>query len=148
MAIVFLDTSALVRRYYPSEPGANRVRSLCAPSRGHSILLARLAAIEFAAALSRRVREGSLPVRERSRHWKAFQIHLRDQYRVMQATEEVFTATQRLVFAYPLRTLDALQLASALVAATRIRRGRVAFWTADEQQASAAGREGLAVELV
>jgi hypothetical protein len=42
MAAIFLDTSALVRRYDRSEPGAGRVRAICAPAQGHTLLLARV----------------------------------------------------------------------------------------------------------
>ena len=141
---VFLDTSALVRRYYPAEAGANRVRVLCAPAHGHTIMVSRIAVVELAAALSRRVREGTLPTRARGRHWNVFGIHLRDQYRVVQTTERVYDTAQRLVFTYPLRTLDALHLASALAVRERLR--DLVFWTADEQQAAAARREGVVVE--
>jgi len=144
MASVFLDTSALLRRYFTAEPGANRVRILCEPSQGHTIAVSRLAALELASGLGRRVRERTLPERERRRRWDTFVIDLRDQYRVVQITEAVYATAQRLVSAYPLRTLDAIQLASALVVRERLR--DLVFWTADDQQATAARREGLAVE--
>jgi predicted nucleic acid-binding protein len=148
VATLFLDTSSLARRYFPSERGARRVRAVCAPSLGHALFQARIAAVEFAAALNRRVRDGTLPVQERNRHWQAFQIHLRDQYRVIQATEAVYASAQHLVFTYALRSLDALQLASALAVRARLRRSQLQFWTADEQQAAAARGEGLTVELL
>jgi len=37
-----------------------------------------------------------------------FGIHLRVQQRVVQTTEEVYDTVQRIVFAYPLRALDAV----------------------------------------
>jgi Lipase maturation factor len=70
MAAIFLDTSALLRRYDRSEPGASRVRAICAPARGHTLLLARVASVEVASALTRKSRAGALnvappPVRRR-----------------------------------------------------------------------------------
>ncbi|MBI3972533.1 MAG: type II toxin-antitoxin system VapC family toxin [Chloroflexi bacterium] len=148
MAFVFLDTSGLVRRYDRSEPGGARVRAICAPSLRHTILLARLASVEFAAALNRKVREGVLPPLERNRHWQAFELHWRNQYQVVQVTEQIYDRAQHLTFAYPLRTLDALQLASALAGAARLAPHRLQFWTADAQQAAAARSEGLTIELL
>jgi hypothetical protein len=60
----------------------------------------------------------------------------------------VYSRAERLVFGAALRSLDALHLASALVAAERTRRRTLQFWTADKQQAEAARREGLQVELL
>lgn len=148
MATLFLDTSVVVRRYYSSKRGANRVRQACAPSHDHTLLLSRIAVLEVAAALNRRMRDGNLPALVRSRHWRAFQLHLRDQYQLIEATDLIYGIAQHLVFQYPLRSLDSLHLASALAVAARIGQAALQFWTADEQQASAARSEGLMVELV
>jgi predicted nucleic acid-binding protein len=148
MAWAFLDSSALVRRYYTAEHGANRVRVLCAPSNGNTIVLARLAPVEVAATLNRRVRDGSLTAEGCVQRWRTFQIHWSDQYQVIETTEAVYSRAERLVFGAALRSLDALHLASALVAAERTRRRTLQFWTADKQQAEAARREGLQVELL
>ena len=120
MAVIFLDTSALVRRYFQPEPGANRVREVCAPSRGHSILLARVAPVELAAALNRRVRDRTLTLLGRDRRWRLFRFDRHDHYEVVEATDRVYSVAERLAFQYPLRALDAIQLASALAAAARV----------------------------
>ena len=148
MATLFLDTSVVVRRYSSSEPGANRVRQACAPSQRHTLLLSRIAVLEVATALNRRVRDGSLPTLVRSRHWRAFQLHLRDQYQLIESTDPIYATAQQLVFQHPLRSLDSLHLASALAVSARIGQAALQFWTADEQQARAALSEGLMVELV
>jgi hypothetical protein len=111
-------------------------------------LLARLATTELASALNRKVREGALPSRERDRRWQYFLDDWFNQYDVVELTERIFSVADHLTFAYPLRSLDALQLACALAAAERISRRRVQFITADAQQARAAEREGLASELI
>ena len=148
MSSAFLDTSALTRRYHRSETGANRVREICAPSRRHVLLVARLASIELAAALNRRVRDGTLPAQVRDRYWRMFQVDWAEQYQVVQPNEMVFVRAEALARRYPLRTLDALQLASALVAAAAAPGLKLQFWTADAQQARAAESEGLTTELV
>ena len=148
MAHFFVDTSALARRYYQPEPGSRRVREVCAPSRRHTLLLARLATTELGSALNRKVREGALPSRERDRRWQQFLADWASQYQVVELTERIYTVADHLTFAYPLRSLDALQLACALAAVEGLARRGLTFMTADAQQARAAEREGLVIELI
>ena len=150
MVAYFFDTSALVRRYDAAEPGSDRVRALCRRSSGHALLVSRIAVIEVAAALNRKLREGRFDVAQRDQRWRLFRRHLRHQYRVNALEAPTFEAAERLVFAHPMRAYDALQLASALHSA-RLLAGLVAdFWfcTADRAQAGAATAEGLQVELI
>ena len=148
MAAIFLDTSALVRRYDRSEPGASRVKAICAPARGHALLLARVASVEVASALARKSRDGTLGVAERTRLWRLFRAHWRDQYQVVAMTEDAYAHAERVLFRSPLRALDALHVGCALVVAAQLPQIGLQFWTADEQQARAADAEGLAVEVV
>jgi predicted nucleic acid-binding protein len=148
MAAIFLDTSALVRRYDRSEPGASRVRAICAPAGGHTLLLARFASVEVASALARKARDGTLSTTDRTRLWRLFRVHWRDQYQVVAMTEDVYAHAERLVFRSPLRGLDALHLGCALVVAARLPQIGLEFWTADKCQAQAARTEGFTVELV
>jgi hypothetical protein len=103
MVVAFLDTSALVRRYDRLEPGAARVQALCLPSRRNTLLVARITAVELAAALARRERDESVSSREAGRLWQLFLGHWRSQYRVLFATETVYAEAERLLFRYPLR---------------------------------------------
>ncbi|MGH2354211.1 MAG: type II toxin-antitoxin system VapC family toxin [Chloroflexota bacterium] len=148
MAAAFLDTSALLRRYDRSEPGAARVRQFCVPSRGHDLLLARITSVEIASAIGRKVREGTWSVSEGNRAWKLFRVHWRDQYQVAALTDQVYAEAERLLFQYALRAFDAVHVASALLLAPRVPQGALQFWTADRRQAAAARSAGLMVELV
>jgi len=149
MAAVFLDTSALLRRYDAAEPGGSRVRSVCAPAVRHTLLLTQLTPVEVASALQRKRRDGTLAAGEVLRVWRLFLAHRRSQYRRLMVTEAAYSRAEALVAAYPLTAADALQLACALAAAEELgTRVRLQFWTADAQQARAARREGLHVELV
>lgn len=148
MAAIFLDTSALVRRYDKSEPGGARVRSICTPAAGHSLLLARLTSVEVASAFSRKVRDGTIHPADQTRLWQLFRAHWRDQYQVLAMTEDIYVLAERILFRSPLRAFDALQLGCALVVAAQVPHLALEFWTADRQQAQAARAEGLAVELV
>jgi len=148
MAAIFLDTSALVRRYDRSEPGASRVREICVPVQGHTLLLARVASVEVASALARKSRDRTMRLRERTRLWRLFRAHWRDQYQVVAMTDDAYAHAERLLFRGPLRALDAIHVGCALVVAARLPQIGVEFWTADKQQAQAARTEGLTVELV
>ncbi len=148
MAAIFLDTSALMRRYDRSEPGASRVRTVCAPALGHMLLLARVASVEVASAFARKTRDGTIKPTERTRLWRLFRAHWRDQYQVVAMTEDTYAHAERLLFRSPLRALDAIHIGCALVVAARLPQIGVEFWTADKQQAHAARIEGLTVELV
>src|SRR5215471_9967562 len=148
MAAIFMDTSALVRRYDRSEPGASRVRAICAPAPGHTLVVARIASIEVASALARKVRDRTIRVADRTRLWRLFRAHWRDQYQVVALTEDAYGQAERLLQRYTLSALDAMHVGCALVVAAALPQLGLEFWTADKQQAHAARSEGLTVELV
>ncbi len=148
-AVLFVDTSAAVRRYDRTEPGAARVRSLCRRPAGNRLVLARLTPVEMASALNRKVRERVITQAQRDRIWRLFAKHRRDQYHEMALDEQVYRRAEQLLVTHPLRAYDALQVAAALVAARLL--GDLApfrFCTADRMQAQAARAEGLDVELI
>jgi predicted nucleic acid-binding protein len=148
MASNFLDASALVHRYDHAEAGASRVRAICAPSRGHVLMVARLATVEVASAFGRKAREGAYGLRRRDRAWRVFNGHLRYQYRVIDVTDEVYAVAERLVCAHPLRAADAVHIGCAVISARELPDHALQFWTADRRQAGAASAEGLDVRLV
>lgn len=59
MGAYFPKSSGLVKRY-AAEVGAGWVQSMVDPSAGHGLFVVRVAAVEVAAALFRRVREGTM----------------------------------------------------------------------------------------
>ncbi len=150
MAVIFFDTSALVRRYDDREPGAARVQALCRLRSGHVPMISRVTSVEMASALNRKVRDRVFGAARRDRMWRLFRSHLRRQYRLGPLDEAVFEHAERLLFQHRLRGIDALQIASALATA-RLMENLVSdfrFCTADRAQAEAARREGLTVELI
>jgi predicted nucleic acid-binding protein len=150
MAVVFFDTSALVRRYSTHEPGSGRVRTLCRAAARHTLVVSFLARIEVASAFNRRAREGDLDLLQRDHRWRIFRRHLLRQYRVITLDERIYQRAERLLFSHPLRAFDALQIASALLAAGLFASltPDLRFCTADQAQAQAASREGLAIEFI
>jgi predicted nucleic acid-binding protein len=150
VAVLFFDTSALVRRYDPNEPGSHRVLALCRQSSGHEILVARITLVEVGAALNRKLREGRFGEARRDQLWRLFRTHCRQRYVVTALDAPTFQRAERLLFRYRLRGYDAVQLAAALEArpAAVDPGADFRFCTADRAQAQAAEREGLAVELI
>jgi predicted nucleic acid-binding protein len=148
--VLFLDSSALVRRYDTTEPGSERVTELCTPISENALLIAVLASVEIASALNRKVREGRLAPVERDLLWEQFRVHLRDEYEPVVLEAEILQEAERLTFQYPLRAYDAIQLASAHNAFTTLagRADSLTFCTSDRAQARAAAAEGLQVELI
>lgn len=148
MASIFLDASALVRRYDRAEAGSAEVQAICAESSGYDLIIARLVTVEVASAFGRKRREGTYDAKTVAGYWRVFQAHVRDQYRVVEASESVHDRAERLVFAHAPRAADAVHIASALEIAEAVPGSSVQFWTADHRQADAATTEGLDVRLV
>ena len=59
MALYFLDSSAIVKRYV-GEPGHAWIVSLCDPVQSHDVQIAQIALVEVVAALCRKSREAAI----------------------------------------------------------------------------------------
>lgn len=134
----YFDTSALVKRYV-REKGSLAVRRLL---RSHCVVSSALLGLEIRSALHRRHREGALmgaALRRVERRVAA------DEAAWQQITVgvEVLDEARGQVARFPLGTLDAIHLATALIAR---REGlEVPFVTADRRQAVAARAQHLEV---
>jgi predicted nucleic acid-binding protein len=71
--------------------------------------------------------------------------HFHEEYLVLEFDADVLNKARSLVFKYPLRTLDAIQLASA-VEVQGLLSATVSFVSADTRLLDAARAEGFAVE--
>jgi predicted nucleic acid-binding protein len=105
--IRYFDSSALVKRYV-EEDGSEVVRALL---RNAKLATSRLTEVEIASALSRRFREGSIRKEDLDRALKALQEDLAA-IEVVEIAPPVVAQAHRLLRLYPLRTGDAIQLAS------------------------------------
>ena len=111
--MAYADTSVLVS-YYCSEPLTHAVQT--ALRSAPRLVISRLSEVEFASALSLKVRSHQLPAVAAHSVWELFERHIReDYYRRAELEDEDFDAAQRWVatFTTPLRALDALHLAVA-----------------------------------
>jgi predicted nucleic acid-binding protein len=141
LSIFFADTSALAKRYVP-EVGSAWVQSWMDPTSGHVTIISALSTAEFISLLARRQREGNVSAADFNRLRLDFSFHVRRQYRVIALRQDVLAQAQLLVVKHPLRTLDALQLASAQVAANVIGMFPT-FVTADRKLLAVAALEGF-----
>lgn len=140
MTVLFADTSALFK-WYISEVHSDDVDALFS---GQSwVTISQLAGMELRSALGRRRRGKLIPLRVEKSVLELFQTHQRlGNLRVLPIDNSLCAEAERLMQAYPkipLRTLDAMQLAAAIIA------GTPEFATADRIQASAARAAGLLV---
>jgi predicted nucleic acid-binding protein len=147
MAGYYFDTSALAKRYVP-ELGSGLVRTLC---QTEEITISSLTVAELASGLSRRVREGALKASDRDAIYRQFLADTGN-YVVLGLTRPVVNAAANLLLAgtpaAPLRTLDALHLATAQSSFDRARRRGIHsghFVTSDQHLMQAASSIGLRV---
>jgi predicted nucleic acid-binding protein len=107
--ILYLDTSALVKRYV-AEPGAAEVSDVI--SRADVIGTALISRAEVAAALAKAVRTDALTWQEA---WACLQVFREEWPNLMrvQVTEMVVTRADALAWEHGLRGYDAVHLAAA-----------------------------------
>jgi predicted nucleic acid-binding protein len=109
----FVDSSALVKRYVV-ETGTAWVRRLTRRSRGRRIYLARITAVEVAAAGARWRKGKTLTAAKASSILYRFPQHLAGRYTLMDISPALLEDAMRLANAHALRAYDAVQLAAAL----------------------------------
>ncbi|MBM4419199.1 MAG: type II toxin-antitoxin system VapC family toxin [Chloroflexi bacterium] len=147
MAIDYLDSSALLRRYV-AEPGSELVRDLFGGPRTARIATSVISGPEVASALARRQRDGTIDTATAHDLWRYFIRHRADQYTVIDLGPAIVALAETIVQSEPLRAADALHVASARWLVDRSSRSELVFWTADQRQAAGAHSVGLAVQLL
>lgn len=137
---VFLDSSALVKRY-ADEPQSHLVRDVSEP-----IIVSDLATVEVPAALWRKCRLSEIPASAAQSLCRRFfaDVSASSPSRsavLIKAGDEVLSSAINLVARHPLRAYDAVQLASALLASHLM--GSCSFGCFDRRLSTAAAMEGL-----
>lgn len=138
---LFVDTSSLVKFYYP-ERGSEGVEALLLAAT--RVFVSRLSIVEMASALAKKRRDRTIGMDVETLIWNAFQDDLRsEKMESVPLDEELVARAATLVRAFGtnegLRTLDALQLAAAL------NRRRALFLTADQRLRRIAALAGLGI---
>jgi uncharacterized protein len=144
LSIIFADTSAIAKRYIP-ESGSIWVKTWADPANGNSVVISELASIEFVSLMARRLREGFISQQEFTLFNKHFSTHLKNEYIVVPLKKRLFNRAKQLLTKHPLRTLDAIQLASALVSAQTLNLTPT-FISADRKLLATASAEGFPID--
>lgn len=115
MSAIFVDTSVLVKFYYP-EKDSDRVENLILSSQ--LVYLSTLTIVEMASALSKKVRTKELKKGKEIAIWNSFQDDLEtEQIQVVTLDERHYFKAADLVREfggrYGIKTLDALHLSTA-----------------------------------
>ena len=144
MTAYFMDSSAISKRYM-TEIGSVWVRSWAAPTAGHVIVIAQLALVEVSSALARKQRLAQISAADPVQHRMDFLTDAETLYLTVPLEEAVLLQASDLVGRYPLRTLDAVQLACALAGAA-ILGEPLTFVCAATNLLNAPAGEGLATD--
>jgi predicted nucleic acid-binding protein len=148
MADYYADSSVLVKRHL-HEAGTRWMQQLCAAIPGHSIISSELCGMEVVAAFNRRVREGSLASAAYPIIRNDFLAVIQQDYDIMPLTTMLASHVRTLLERHPLRTYDAIHLASALQANDQLIAAALpplTFLAADGRLLAAAQAEGLATD--
>ncbi len=111
--IVYLDASALVKRYV-QEPGSIWLRTLMDQAGPGTLVVSHLTRIEVIAALSRLQRAKPGRASELARLVQTFRRDVAEHLRVMRLTEGLLDSAEAVAMKHRLRAYDAIHLASAL----------------------------------
>jgi len=113
---------------------------------GRRIVSSAVLPLELHSAFARRVRNGHLATVALPRLWERVSDERR-RWTLVTVSPDIVAAAQALVEHHPLRTLDAIHVASAQLFASRMKVDLV-FVSADERQCDAASSLGLTVRRV
>lgn len=140
MAIYFMDSSALVKRYI-NETGSARVLDLFDPTLKNEVFVAAITGVEIVAAITRRARSGSISTTDTN----DFQI----EYQIIEITESIIISGMTLAETHGLRGYDAIQLAAGCTVNSLCIASGLAptvLVSADSELNVAASNEGLVIE--
>src|SRR5262249_49370315 len=135
----YFDTSALVKRYV-DETGRREVLRLL---RRNECVVSAVLPVELRSGLRRRVTEGSLDAARLPTIVKHITAD-RPYWTLVEVGTDVLVAAETLVAAHPIRTLDAIHVASAQLFGARVSVPRLMFVSADRRQTETAVAVGLA----
>jgi len=138
--ILYLDTSALVKRYF-LEQHSDAI--FLQWERAAEIVTSSVAYAETLAAIYRKKRETAIEEPTIQKILDAFRLDWKSFIRV-EVTEELNELIERLAGNYPLRGFDAIHLASAVLTLERLPEDFL-FACFDQRLAQAAREEGLKI---
>ena len=147
MAVYFLDSSALVKRY-ANETGTIWITALLNPALNNLFYVARITGVEVVAALARRARSANLTQANATRTIAQFKSDFDTAVRHIEITSALTISAMQLAERHVLRGYDVVQLAAALEVSHALARAQtpLTFIAADKDLLAAASIEGLNAE--
>ncbi len=153
MAVYFMDTSAVVKRFH-YEIGSSWVRNIFAATEPDEdgarelIYASALGLVEVPAAFAILERTRKITTVLRDELFHAFVTSRRAELEIVPVTNAILLDAAALTQKHPLKAYDAVQLASALDLQNTLRELELhlVFVTSDKQLVQAAQAEGLQVE--
>jgi predicted nucleic acid-binding protein len=148
MAIYFMDSSALVKRYI-NETGSARVLDLFDPTLKNEVFVAAITGVEIVAAITRRARSGSISTTDAAAVCNQFRNDFQIEYQIIEITESIIISGMTLAETHGLRGYDAIQLAAGCTVNSLCIASGLAptvLVSADSELNVAASNEGLVIE--
>jgi predicted nucleic acid-binding protein len=148
MSILFLDSSAVTKRYV-KETGTAWLIELFRPKSFNRVYVAEIALVEVVSALTRRHRGGSLSSSAFQKVQNRFRRNFEDKFFKIETSLSIIKQAADLAEKHALRGYDAVQLASAVYLHNRRQQAGlspVTFISADNALNNAANIEGLIVD--
>ncbi len=153
MALYFLDSSAIVKRYF-EEQGHDWIEALHDTNQGHVLYIAQVALVEVVASICRKAREQDMPLEERNATIDDFRRDVRSIYSEWLVDNTLYLAAGDLCRTHRLRAYDAIQLACAIavredaseVQSYEVESPNVIFVSADNGLLKTALAEGFNIE--
>jgi predicted nucleic acid-binding protein len=142
MAVYFVDSSALVKRYR-FEAGSERVAKLLGVT--DSLIVARLTQVEITSAIVRRGRANGLTDIHAGTAIATFERDLRVFFDIVELDAPVFALAIEMARKHGLRAADAIQLACAILARADAAGQDFNIVSSDLELNAAAEDEGMSV---
>ena len=147
MAIYYLDSSALVKRYV-AETGSAWVKSLFGPATTDQTTIADITGAEIVSAISRKLRSGGISGTDATNALRRFRSDYAHDFDLINISGSIIADAMHLAEVHALRGYDAIQLAAARAAlrGAQLLGNPMFLVSADSGLNRAAVLEGIAVE--
>ena len=148
----FLDTSALMARFFQRAAGYAWVNAICSVEQGNVLGLAEITEVELTSALYQMTRGGVLKAKRRDASLDLFWNQVDgSEYSIIRITPAIIESAADLCKRHPLKGYDAVQLACALAYRDNLRPldpapADFVFLCEDTKLLKAAAAEGFTVD--
>lgn len=140
MHIYYLDASAVLKRYFPSEAGADFMKTLLEEPEDDGVFcISSFGVLEVNAAIRRRVRNHHL-MHDALMHFSQDSVEM---FRVIPTDDDILSQALSVIETHRLRAGDAIHLATALSIAAMTERSQLFMVTSDAELLEAAQAAGI-----